>query len=270
MKTIIRSLMWRLGRYIYKYARKENFYSAKKNGEFKLVADLMRVLEKNKEPIFLDIGSFKGEWAINVFNQLKHEKIEGKIFAFEPAFNTIIYLKKKIKNKKNIILENKAFSDKTGVKEFYIFGELNGTNSLIKNKSTSINKVSTITVDEFIKTKNLKKIFFIKSDTEGHDFSVIKGAKSALEKELIDFWQFEYNHRWIDNRSYLKDVFNFLENSNYIVGKVTVNQIEVFTNWSQELEKFFEANYLIINKKELHKINHKRVVFNKYSVLENE
>lgn len=270
MKINLRSLLWRIGRYIYKYARKENFYSPKNNGEYALVKNLIRGLGNKNRAVFLDIGAFKGDWSLTVSEYLKVEKKQGKIFTFEPATNTFNFLKKKITNNNNIILSNKAFSDISGRKNFFIFGELNGTNSLIKNKTASINKVNTVTVDEFIEINNLKNIYLIKSDTEGHDFSVIKGAKKAFKKKIIHFWQFEYNHRWIDNRSYLKDVFLFFKDSNYLIGKVTKDQIEVYTIWNEELERYFEANYLIINKDNLNKIKYKMVVFNKYSVIENE
>ena len=266
----LRSSLWRIGRFLYKYARKENFHSAEKNGEFWLVETLIKGLNRNEKHIFLDIGAFKGEWSLNIIKQLSLEKIKGKIYAFEPAFNTFNFLEDKIKNEKNIILDNTAFSDKSGSTNFFIFGELNGTNTLIQNKSASIHKVNTVTIDQFIKINNLKHIHFIKSDTEGHDFSVIKGAKNSLKNHLIDFWQFEYNHRWIDNRSYLKDVFTFLEDSNYLIGKVHLDEIEIFAKWDEELERYFEANYLILNKKYLNKINFNKVKFNKYSVVENE
>ena len=266
----LRSLLWRISRFLYKYARKEIFYSSEKNGEFWLIETLIKGFNRNEKYVFLDIGAFKGEWSLNVLKQLNLKKIKGKIYAFEPAFNTFSFLEKKLKNEKNIILCNKAFSDKSGNTNFFIFGELNGTNTLIKNKSASIHNVNTVTIDQFVKANNLKHIHFLKSDTEGHDFSVIKGAKNSIKNQLIDFWQFEYNHRWIDNRSYLKDVFTFFDGSNYLIGKVYLDEIEIFTEWNEELERYFEANYLVLNKKYLKKIKFNKVKFNKYSVLENE
>ena len=88
---------------------------------------------------------------------------------------------------------------------------MTGTSSLILNKNTSIIKVNTLTVNKFVGRNNIKNILFVKSDTEGYDFSVIKGAKKSFNNKIIDFWQFEYNNRWIDTRHYLEDVFNFFE-----------------------------------------------------------
>jgi FkbM family methyltransferase len=266
----LRSFLWRIGRFLYKYARKESLYSSEKNGEFWLIKTLVKNANKNGKLVFLDIGAFKGEWTQNVLKNLNLEKIKGKIYCFEPAFNTFKFLKDCVKNEKRIILSNSALSEKSGKKDFFIFGALNGTNTLIKNKSGSIHEVNTITVDKFLEVNKLTNIDFIKSDTEGHDFSVIKGAKKSFQNQLIDFWQFEYNHRWIDNRSYLKDVFTFFEGSNYLIGKVCVDRIEIFIDWHEELERYYEANYLILNKKYLNKIMFNKVKFNKFSVVENE
>ena len=147
---------------------------------------------------------------------------------------------------------------------------MNGTNSLIMNKNASVDKVNTVTIDQYVNENKIKNIHFIKSDTEGHDFSVIQGAKESFNKEIIDYWQFEYNHRWIGERHYLKDVFMFLEASNYVIGKIFHGEIEVFKEWNIELEKYFEANFVIINKKFLSKLIINKVKFNQKNVIENE
>ena len=140
----LRSLLWRIGRFIYKYARKENFHSAEKNGEFRLIRSIIKLIDTKEKPIFIDVGAFKGEWSLYVLKQLDNQQKKGKVYAFEPAYNTFNYLKEKLKNKKNILLRKTAFSERCGLKEFFIFGELNGTNSLIQNKNASIHKVNTI------------------------------------------------------------------------------------------------------------------------------
>ena len=61
-------------------------------------------------------------------------------------------------------------------------------------------------------------------------------------------FQFEYNHRWINAKCFLKDVFDFIDDKNYFLGKITRNTIEIYQNWHPEMERFFEANYILINK----------------------
>ena len=124
---------------------------------------------------------------------------------------------------------------------------MNGTNSFSKNKSKNIS-IKTNTIDNFIKKNKLRKIHFIKCDAEGFDFDIIKGAENSFNKGIIDFFQFEYNHRWIENRTFIKDVFQLIENKNYKIGKLCSNKILIFDKWHNELERFFECNYIIINQ----------------------
>lgn len=109
-------------------------------------------------------------------------------------------------------------------------------------------KVQTQRFDDFLASAGLETVLFVKSDTEGHDMSVLRGAEKSLRAGSIEVWQFEYNHRWVANHSMLKDVFDFIENKPYILGKIYGNGIEIYEKWHPELERFFEANYVLVRK----------------------
>ena len=49
-----------------------------------------------------------------------------------------------------------------------------------------------------------------------------------LAAARIDVFQFEYNHRWVYGRSFLKDVFDLAAGLEYQVGKVRVRTVELF------------------------------------------
>jgi hypothetical protein len=53
----------------------------------------------------------------------------------------------------------------------------------------------------------------IKIDAEGHDLAVLRGGQQLLKTHAISVLQFEYNHRWIYSRTYLRMRLNCLENS---------------------------------------------------------
>ena len=123
---------------------------------------------------------------------------------------------------------------------------MNGTNSFSKNKSFKNISIKTNTIDNFIKKNKLRKIHFIKCDAEGFDFDIIKGAENSFNKGIIDFFQFEYNHRWIENRTFIKDVFQLIENKNYKIGKLCSNKILIFDKWHNELELFLNVIILLL------------------------
>ena len=77
---------------------------------------------------------------------------------------------------------------------------------------------------------------------------VLKGAESLFAKRKVDVWQFEYNHRWIWARHYLRDVFAFADSYNYQVGRLTPSAIELFEAWHPELEQFIEGNYVLLER----------------------
>ena len=55
------------------------------------------------------------------------------------------------------------------------------------------------------------------------------GWQIGIEKiDLIfdDKFQFEYNWRWINSGTSLKNIFDYFGDTNYIVGKITKNEIQ--------------------------------------------
>jgi hypothetical protein len=96
---------------------------------------------------------------------------------------------------------------------------------------------------------SIDQVDLIKIDTEGNDFRVIQGASVLLTKGGVGVLQFEYNHRWIHSRSYLKDVFDLVRNTPYRVAKVCSTALEVYSEWHPELERFFETNYILVHER---------------------
>jgi hypothetical protein len=43
--------------------------------------------------------------------------------------------------------------------------------------------------------EQIEQVLLAKSDTEGHDFSVLQGAVETRRAGCVEVWQFEYNHR---------------------------------------------------------------------------
>ena len=243
------SLIWRLGRRLYSLSRNDMPLSPFKNGEYWLQSELINFIPKDYNYVIFDIGANIGEWTDSLLKYTYKNDKKGSIHLFEPAFDTYSFLQNKFENcpiKLNI--NNLAVSDQIGTKNFYISGKLSAVNTMHPTESCSIQVVKVVTIDEYISNNNITHIDFIKSDTEGFDCKAIFGAEKALKAGIIDIWQFEYNHRWIDSKNYLKDVFKFVEDKGYMVGKLCEKNIQIYSEWSPELERFFEANYVIIKK----------------------
>ena len=124
------------------------------------------------------------------------------------------------------------------------------------------------TVEEYCNLVNIKRIHFMKCDTEGHDMEVLIGAKALFKESRILVCQFEYNLRWIDSRHFLKDVFDLIVKLPYTIGKITPNGILYYEKYHPELDRFFEGNYLIVHKNALNWFKGKFGRFDKFGIYE--
>lgn len=263
----IRSLLWRLSRRFYSWARREATSRFETNGEQWLMQNVLAGADETTTSILLDIGAHKGNWSEKATYLLKKHNISGHVHAFEPTSSTFSYLSEKFKGSELVSLKKVAISDRSGETEFFVISDLAGTNSLLRNEGTTVEMVRTLRMDDFLVAERIGHVLFVKSDTEGHDLSVLLGAVETLQKGRIDVWQFEYNHRWIAGRSFLKDAFDFIVDKPYLIGKLCENEIETYDKWHPELERFFESNYVLIRQGSRFEKLCTRVQFNHKNVL---
>lgn len=248
---VIRSLVWKISRRLYMWARRDLPNNPETNGEYWLIEKLLST-SSSSAVILMDIGANKGDWSAQALKILDCLGKCGEIYAFEPTQSTYEFLIKRFQNNANVILKKIALSNYSGEAEFFVVGALAGTNSLLKGslegKALNVEQVQTLRFDDFLASTRLLSVDFVKSDTEGYDMSVLISAQQSLKEGRVEVWQFEYNYRWISNHYSLKDVFNFIEDMPYLLGKLYGNGIEIYEKWHPELDRFFEGNYVLIRK----------------------
>ena len=73
-------------------------------------------------------------------------------------------------------------------------------------------------LDEFCQQEQIKRVSYLKVDTEGQDLEVLKGTEQMLRAQLIDIVEVEAGMNVKNTRHIHFDVFkNFLENHNYFL-----------------------------------------------------
>lgn len=247
-KPIWRSLIWRIARRIYTTARGDVRNDPSSNGEYALVRRVVGLLRCETKQIFLDVGANRGDWSAALLNACSAQGIVPIVHAFEPCSSTYMALSERFASAEDITEHRLALSDSSGTRELFVVAPLAGTNSLSSRHGGSPELVNVETVDKFLTANEIRHVTMVKTDTEGFDFAVMQGARIALSKRLIDLWQFEYNWRWIDCKRYLRDVFDLAATCGYHVGRVIPSgHIELYEAWNPELERFFEANYCLVN-----------------------
>jgi len=266
MKPMIRRLSWRLGRRLYCAARGEPARNLPlDNGEVDLARRVITSASPEASLVIVDVGANIGDWLRPVLDALPADRLETaqtRLFAFEPVPDTQEVLRQGVKKhpRGNLVsIEERALSNACGKAQMATFGNHGGTNSLcalgqigelVKGSLT----VDVTTLTDFVAERGLDYIDLVKIDTEGFDRLVLEGARPLLAAGRISVAQFEYNHRWIVTRSYLKDVFDMIEGLPYAVVRLMPKHVEILNGWHPELERFFEANYAVVLSTALHRL----------------
>lgn len=176
---------------------------------------LFKYFIKVKEPkykVMFDVGAHLGEVSYNYL------KIGFNVFAFEPDLNkNKLESLNNLKKNKNFYLSQLAASDRSGHElDFYTSNVSTGISSVLKfhESHTLSAKVKTIAIKDFIKEKEIKGIDFVKIDTEGYDFFVLKGMGLDVLKPA--FIICEYENKKSEKLGYnLNDMINYLKEYDY-------------------------------------------------------
>lgn len=255
-----RRTTWRVGRSLYLKARADSPNETRLNGEEALQRQLLARFAGNQEQLVVfDVGANLGNWTWFLLEQTSMLNMEDRlrIHAFEPVPSTFSVLQERLSKhslRSNVRLVSQALSNEEGTAEMYVGGETDGTNSLhadaMKRNQRRIETRKT-TVFTYCSRNGIAIVHFLKCDAEGHDMEVLRGAKGLFDEQRVMACQFEYNHRWVYSRNYLKDVFDMFESTPYSIGKITSRCVELYQAWHPELERFFEGNYILLHSKAL-------------------
>jgi hypothetical protein len=90
----------------------------------------------------------------------------------------------------------------------------------------------------------IQRIDLLKLDTEGHELSVLEGARRLLESRAIDTIQFEFGGANIDSRTFLRDIVDVLRPTHGVY-RLLKDGVEPLRNDERE-EIFTYANYIAV------------------------
>jgi len=162
--------------------------------------------------VVLDIGANIGYYTL-LFAKLVGKT--GKVYAFEAESSNFEILKKNVHENdyKNVVLEQKAVSDKPGIVKFYIGKDSNTENQLFKpNVKHEEIEVKSISIDGYFKELN-PKIDFVKMDIQGAEPLVIEGMTKTIEenkdiKIMLEWWPDAIRKYGIDPEKHLTKLVN--------------------------------------------------------------
>lgn len=260
-----RQLTWRLGRWLYMSARFDVPNVPRSNGEYELIA---RVVESGMAGAFVDIGANRGDWTARVVEASRSVgRPVPRCLCVEPNPELAAALRERFRGGHPVEILEIALSNHIGNAEFYLAPGTGGTSSLYHDEGAEAvgHSVTVTTFDDIMCEQEAYAL--VKIDAEGADARIIDGMRRAFLARRIGVCQFEYNWRWIAARSFLGDVWKFADETGYVFGKVTPRGPIAYESWNYELERFVEANYLLINPEVAGKIRPKLLRWTKYNTL---
>jgi FkbM family methyltransferase len=255
-RLVGRRLLWRAGRSLYQHARRDGRNDAALNGEYALHRKLARLAAGRSEPLrVIDVGANVGDWSLHLIEACRSAGVADlQLWAFEPSDEIRARLNERLRSAPSgyrVTIRREAVADASGTAAFDGSKGITGIKSLLTEKRQAEPdlprvEVPVTTLAAVFSEEKIEQADLVKSDVEGFDLGVIRGASPLLRDGRIGLLQFEYNHRWIGTRSFLRDVFDLTEALRYRVCKVVPNGIESYVAWHPELETFFEANFLLV------------------------
>jgi len=217
-------LISKTGRYVYKKIKPE--FIEKFGYKLYLDPDDQLLLSINEYPIhpilkkiihsgdtIMDIGAGIGILTL-FFRKLVGDA--GMIYSFEPNSTAFSILNKNIEENAltNIQIENKAVSDTNSKVSFILNNSITGSR-ISRNYKDGIS-VDSISIDKYSIDNKIKKINFIKIDTEGYDLMVLKGMTEIIESNPELKMMVEYHTELLQEAGIdPKDLIKFLQQQNF-------------------------------------------------------
>lgn len=152
-----------------------------------LCLDLRR-LNAGPMNVIFDIGAHRGETA-----QYFATRYPGaSIHCFEPNSENFAHLKRNLATTQGVRCINVALGEQDGVAKMELFDDsqthsLRHTLHAQGKPPVRVEDVGVTSVDRVMEQNDIARISMLKMDTEGFELQVLRGARTALCKEKVDF-----------------------------------------------------------------------------------
>jgi FkbM family methyltransferase len=258
IKNIHRSVLckkelYEINMFIYKLALHGigvlNYESDKISGEKVFLEKIFAGMES---PTIVDVGANIGEYSEKICLNSSNPTI----YALEPHPGNFQKLEENIEGR-NITTIRKACGDVEKKVNLFDYEEgrsshastVEGVVSKIHKKEKQKVKVDMTTLDRLIKKRNIYTIDLLKVDTEGNEIEVLRGAKKAIERNVIRCIQIEFNEMNVESRTFAKDFVEYLKRYN-VFRMLPNGLVELGEYRPVEYEIFAFQNIVAIHKNE--------------------
>ena len=225
--------------------------------------EIIKLIKNKSKLVIFDVGCYRGVFTKTISNLIGKKK--HKFYLFDINQKVKKYIQNLIKLK-NIYYNEIALCNRIGEANYNYnrFFESAGSSlsNLVKNdpgwnfsrklilkflflKSENFTKykVSTTTLDNFVKKNKIKSIDILKIDIEGSEYELLKGAKNTLKNNKIKIILIEIIDKKNNYIKKEKKILSLLKSRNFIlIKKLSIWSISLFSNIKG-------GDYLLINNR---------------------
>ena len=155
-------------------------------------ADMKRLLGTNDKPVIVDVGANVGQ-SVRAFKSVFPA---GTIHSFEPGPAAFRELQKNMEGRQGVSLWNCALGSSNGTREL-LENRVSDMSSFLELSTTGWGQVDrrtpvvVKTLDDFCRDHSIETVDILKSDTQGYDLEVFKGARDIMARRGIHLVYFE-------------------------------------------------------------------------------
>jgi FkbM family methyltransferase len=212
--------------------------------------DLVRRRDAADNAVIFDVGSNIGDFTAAAFQTLGAGVT---VHAFEPAHEVFQRLSARFRGNDRIILNNVAAGCEAGEHSLFGVEHDSGMASLIQRKfrdevfSTFQEPVKVIRLSDYCSARGIERINLLKTDVEGLELEVFRGAESLFKDRKIDICSFEFGGCNLDSRTFLRDFFDFFQAYRMEIFRITPAATLVpLYRYKEGLENFATTNYVAV------------------------
>ena len=186
-----------------------------KSDELERIA-LSKALAEIDKPVIFDVGANKGQY-IDLIRAVTNSSFT---YSFEPDRINFDVLTSKFSEMDDVSIFNMGLGERQETLSFYRHKQddlstfhYSDSNQLSNYRSKTVDKVVEVevkTVDSFLVEHSINHVDFMKVDTEGHDYFVLKGAEESIKSKRIKNIQFEFSEMNIASKTTFFDFWNLL------------------------------------------------------------
>lgn len=214
-----------------------------------MLAHVLHGTGRARPAVVIDAGANRGEYTRLVLSTASRLGIAVRVHAFEPGPDAVTALRAVCAGHEDVRIEATGLADYSGEAVLYGGKGASTLASLVARPilaGTASVSIPVTRLDAYLKSAQLEHVDFLKIDVEGSELAALRGAGDYLRPEVIDAVQFEYGGTTLDARGSLAEIYQFLEERGYCIGKLMPREVEIraYRPW---MENFVFSTYTALH-----------------------